>query len=82
MMKLELNEHTIEILGKPCFAIMREATRLRQLGWKIEKKAESEQANVLYFFLTMYEKHGNEWKKFAYEYLNKNIQESPAQADN
>ena len=62
---IELNEDTRFILGRPNFWCGSIARRLRELGHKIEEKAEEEQAYVIYLMLGLYEKHnGNDgWKQ-------------------
>lgn len=51
------------ILGQPCFAIGGFADFLRKGGMDIPRKAESEQAEVAYYCLQMYAKHGADWRK-------------------
>ena len=51
------------ILGQPCFAIGGFADILRKGGMDIPRKAESEQAEVAYYCLQMYAKHGADWRK-------------------
>lgn len=58
----ELNKETRCILGRPNFACGHIARRLKELGlYDCETKAEDEQAIVIYFLLTQYEKHGDKW---------------------
>lgn len=66
---IELNEETKFILGRPNFWCASIAGRLRQLGHKIQNKAEDEQAHVIHWMLELYEKHGSEWRDFADSYL-------------
>jgi len=66
---IELNNETRWILGRPNFACAGIASRLRELGHKIERKAEDEQASTIHWMLTMYEQHGENWRAEAEEYL-------------
>jgi len=61
----ELNEQTKEILGRPNFACAGIASSLRAGGQPIPRKAEEEQVAVIYWMLSMYQKHGADWKKEA-----------------
>jgi hypothetical protein len=65
----ELNDETRWILGRPNFVCSPYAARLRTLGHKIEARAEDEQAYVLHWMLSMYEQHGEDWRKQAAAYL-------------
>lgn len=55
----EFDEEIEFILGRPNFVLGPYAHRLRDLGHKIPKKAEAEQAYVMYLLLDLYMKHGN-----------------------
>ena len=66
---LPLDEQTLIILGRPNFACIRTAQRLRELGHRIERKAEHEQAAVIHLHLTMYQKHGAAWLEHTLKYL-------------
>ena len=66
---IPLNEHTIMILGRADFACMRVAQRLRELGHKINRNAQEEQAAVIHLNLTMYQQHGAAWFEHANAYL-------------
>lgn len=65
----ELNQEVKNILGRPNFMCRSIANVLIKKGWDIKEKAEDEQANVIYWMLTMYEKYGENWKEKAEEYL-------------
>jgi hypothetical protein len=69
-MPLELNAHTKEILGRPCFSCFYIAEGLRLQGKAIPRKAEEEQAVVIHWLLSMYHAHGADWKKEAAKYLS------------
>lgn len=58
----ELNEHTREILGKPNFWCGPIAHAMKKAGQNIPTNAEDEQAAVIYWLLTIYEKHGVDWR--------------------
>jgi len=66
---LPLDEQTRIILGRPNFACIRTAQRMRELGHRIPKKAEEEQAAVIHLHLTMYQKHGAAWLEHTLKYL-------------
>ena len=66
---LPLDEQTRIILGRPNFTCIRTAQRMRELGHKIPKKAEEEQAAVIHLHLTMYQQHGAAWLEHALKYL-------------
>lgn len=57
------------ILGRPNFACALIFQRLRQLGHEIPHHAEEEQAYSLFWMLTMYTKHGENWREEADKYL-------------
>lgn len=67
---LKLDDTVKEILGRPNFQCANIAIALRTKGFKIEARSEDEQANVLYWMLTMYEKHGENWKDEATKFIN------------
>ena len=58
---IKFDEETKLILGQPNFAVAKYAHRRRELGEKIETKAEAEQAHVLFWWLSLYAKHGKNW---------------------
>lgn len=79
---LPLDEHTRMILGRPNFACTKTAQRMRELGHRIGRRAEEEQAAVLHLNLTMYLKHGAAWLEHANAYLEAGHQAAlPAQAE-
>ena len=65
----EFNDEVKGILGRPNFTCASIAQVLRMKGQKIKTKAEDEQAAVLYWMLSMYMKHGNQWKAEGEAYL-------------
>ena len=77
---IELNEDTRNILGKPNFWCAPIARQLRDLlGHDIAFKAEAEQAAVIHWLLTHYEKAGENWADSAAEEMRaakKNQEES------
>lgn len=66
---IEFDDTVKEILGRPNFACAAIANVLRKKGFEIDYKAEAEQARVLYWLLTMYEKHGSDWKTECENFL-------------
>ncbi|MBD8531462.1 MULTISPECIES: hypothetical protein [unclassified Massilia] len=66
---LPLDEQTRIILGRPNFACVQTAQRMRELGHKIERRSADEQAAVLHLHLTMYQKHGAAWLEHTLKYL-------------
>lgn len=73
---IELNEHTMEILGKVNFMCAPIAQVLRnELGYTIRTKSEDEQATVIHWLLNLYEEHGENWKSEAYKILNSKKEE-------
>lgn len=60
----------LDILGRPNFACIGIAHRLRQLGHVIKNSAEHEQAASIYLLLGLYLKHGAAWREKANEYLS------------
>lgn len=66
-----LDDEVRDILGRPCFVVARIAQRLHKLGlYEVKTKAEDEQAVALYWMLSLYAKHGADWKKFGDKILN------------
>lgn len=61
----ELNEHTIEIMGKPNFACGPIAHLMQKVGKDVPRKAEAEQAHVIHWLLGLYEQHGSKWRDEA-----------------
>lgn len=60
-----LDENLRLILGRPNFACGQLAQMLRLGGQEIERRAEHEQAAVIYFLLNIYLKHGSGWAEKA-----------------
>jgi hypothetical protein len=56
-----INQDIIAILGTPNFACRGLANALRADGREIPRKAEAEQAHVLYWLLGIYLEHGARW---------------------
>lgn len=76
----ELNDDTLNILGKPNFVCGPIARILRSGGMEIETKAEIEQALVIHWLLGFYMKHGSEWYAKANDTL-KQIAEAQTNGD-
>lgn len=58
------------ILGRPCFAVAHIAWKLHSLGlYNVERKAEEEQAAAIHWMLSLYLKHGSEWRSIGEEIL-------------
>lgn len=64
-----LNDHLVEILGRPNFQCITIAEVLRHSGQVIKHKAENEQAAVLHYLLGIYLQHGADWWQHASEDL-------------
>ncbi|HBM7600274.1 hypothetical protein [Enterobacter asburiae] len=60
-----LNDELITILGRPNFTCAHLAELLRKGGQDIRRKAECEQAAVIYWFLDLYLKYGDRWESIA-----------------
>ncbi|HGG9147507.1 TPA: ead/Ea22-like family protein [Enterobacter cloacae] len=60
-----LNAELIAILGRPNFTCAHLAELLRKGGQDIGRKAECEQAAVIYWFLDLYLKYGDKWESIA-----------------
>jgi hypothetical protein len=58
----ELDDEVRWILGRPNFACADIARLLRKTGQKVEKRAEDEQAVAIHLMLSMYMKHGADWR--------------------
>lgn len=65
-----LNADLIDILGRPNFMCAGIATRLRDFGFEIKRKAEHEQAAVAHWCLGLYLQHGDAWEAKANEFLS------------
>ena len=72
---IAFDETVREILGKPNFACSPIASILRLGGMEIKRKAEDEQACVLYWLLEMYCKHGENWLSEGDKYLTAIVKE-------
>ncbi len=66
---IEYDDVVENILGRPNFMCANIAELLRKKGFEIKHKAEIEQAQVLYWMLTMYEKHGDDMEKQCNDFL-------------
>lgn len=66
-----LDDHLLQILGRPNFTCAGIAQRLREFGTSIPNKAEMEQAHVLDWLLRLYLKHGIDWAKVGEEELTR-----------
>lgn len=60
-----LNDDLISILGRQNFTCAHLAELLRKGGQDIRRKAEHEQAAVIYWFLDLYLKYGEKWESIA-----------------
>jgi len=77
---LPLDEQTRIILGRPNFACVKTAQRMRELGHRIGRRAEDEQAAVIHLHLTMYQQHGVDWLKHTLAYLEQGREAGEAPA--
>ena len=59
---IQLNDETKFILGRPNFWCGQLSRNLRKLGHDIPKKAEEEQAYVIYWMLGLYDQYGDKWR--------------------
>lgn len=66
-------EDVKEILGRICIHCGEIADILRHAGQIIPRRAEDEQAAVIYYLLGQYVKHGKDWKPKAEEDLKQMI---------
>lgn len=57
----EINGELLAILGRPCFMCGGIADVMRKTGKDIPRKAEMEQAHVLFYLLKLYAEHGERW---------------------
>ena len=61
----ELDAELLDILGRPNFACAALAHAMRADGVDIPRKAEAEQAHVLFKLLGFYSAHGVDWRQQA-----------------
>lgn len=61
----DMDEHLLQILGRPNFWCSPIASALRHGGAEIRRKAEDEQAVVIHWLLTLYLQHGAKWWEVA-----------------
>ena len=78
---LPLDEQTRIILGRPNFACIATAQRMRELGHKIARTSTDEQAAVIHLHLTMYLTHGAAWLEHTLKYLDQGAQAVDLVAD-
>jgi hypothetical protein len=78
---LPLNEHTRMILGRPNFACVFTAQRMRDLGHKINRTSTAEQAAVLHLLVNMYQQHGADWFEHVSAYLGRCHPQTAATAE-
>ena len=76
-----MDDDLAEILGRVCFQCISIAQLLRVNGHTIANKAEAEQAAVIYWLLSLYAKHGAEWRKAAGEEMDRLIGLASEKAD-
>lgn len=62
---VELNDDTRWIMGRPNFWCASFAPALRRMGHEIARKAEDEQAVVIWWMLNLYQNHGDKWREVA-----------------
>lgn len=67
----ELTDDLREILGRPNFTCHFIAKALRVMGHSIAHKSEDEQAVVIHWLLSIYLKHGSDWRQRASAELEK-----------
>ena len=77
---IELNEKTRWILGRPNFWCAPVAEQLRHHGFEIDRKAEAQQASVIHWLLSLYEKHGDDYIDHAQAFLKSTHEPNPAGA--
>ncbi len=66
---LTLSEDEKSILGRPNFACGQIAERMRQMGIDCPKKAEAEQALVIFTMLEFHKSDGEAWAEKMNEWL-------------
>lgn len=71
----EMNDEVRWILGRPNFACVGIAQYLRSQGREIQNKAEDEQAEAIYWMLSLYSQHGADWRQKASNLLSAPPQE-------
>lgn len=77
----ELNDDLAEILGRPNFACGQLAHLMVKVGdADIPRKAEAEQAAVIFKLLGFYAERGTEWRAAAGEWIDDMIKRREAQA--
>jgi hypothetical protein len=74
-----LTAELANILGRPNFQCCHIAQGLRAGGHDIPRKAEAEQAAVIYFMLGHYLEHGDKWSEKAEEELQRLV--APTQGE-
>lgn len=75
----DMDEHLLQILGRPNFRCGHIAQVLRLGGAEINPKAEHEQAAVVHWMLTLYLAHGAKWWEVATEEIKRIQSEHPAE---
>jgi len=66
---LTLSEEEKNIMGRPNFACAKIAHRMRAMGFKVEERAEEEQALVIWTMLEFYKEFGKDWTDKMNEFL-------------
>lgn len=74
----EMNDTLQGILGRPCFACGQIAAILRHRGAEIPRRAEDEQAYVLFWALGLYARHGDDWETVGLAEMLKSVGEGKA----
>jgi len=67
---IALSEDEKNILGRPNFACAKIAHRMRGMGFDVKRKAEDEQALVIFTMLEFYKEHGSAWAEKINQFLN------------
>ena len=65
----DIDEDVKWILGRPNFQCGPISRRLREIGYKCDKKAENEQALVIHTLLKFYYEYGDSWRNEFEKFL-------------
>jgi hypothetical protein len=72
-----LSEEEKWILGRPNFTCGAIAERMRQMGHECERKAEEEQALVIFTMLEFHKEYGKDWVGKMNQYLKAETSANP-----